>query len=148
MLDVSVGTKYFCDSFFYFLCKLNFCRDDYKIHSLGMIIMCDYLKKKSTTTYRANSHEKNTRRQPCTDVITVLNAAFRIFPRAQVRSVIMTPTKITGASSPSFGILHIFLSNNLFSFAELMSRTNENNIIYQLSKFEIFDLWDSIAMHV
>lgn len=46
MLDVSVGTKYFCDSFFYFLCKFNFCRDDYKIHSLGMIIMCDYLKKK------------------------------------------------------------------------------------------------------
>lgn len=105
------------------------------------ITICDYLeKKKGTTTYRANSHEKSSRRQACTDVITVLNAAFRIFPRAQVRSVIMTPTKITGTPSPSFGIPHVFLSNNIFNVAEIALRENGNNIIgYQFGVTWIFE---------
>lgn len=49
---------------------------------------------------RSRREATGERRQARGEVITVLKAAFRIFPRARVRSVIMTPTKITGPPRP------------------------------------------------
>lgn len=60
---------------------------------------CD-LEPSGTATASRLSEATRERRQTRGEVITVLKAAFRIFPQAQVRLVIMTPTKITGAPAP------------------------------------------------
>lgn len=58
------------------------------------------MEPSGTATASRLSEATRERRQTRGEVITVLKAAFRIFPQAQVRPVIMTPTKITGAPAP------------------------------------------------
>lgn len=70
---------------------------------------CD-LERSGTVTASRLSEATRERRQTRGGVITVLKTTFGILPRAQVRPVIMTPTKITGAPATNHDPAYISLN--------------------------------------
>lgn len=88
----------------------------WKLDYSGIIVLstrgmagCD-LERSGTATASRLSEATRKRRQTRGGVITVLKTTFGILPRAQVRPVIMTPTKITGAPATRHGPAYISLN--------------------------------------